>query len=123
MKPCVGNHLIQRGKSEHLAFRRGNQTTHILSAYTESPTVYACDYLKIRVTVPSALIAHPGKALNARHFIPRRAVIAGYLGLDEDRGVELIGNEKVRSLVVARDALGPFRSCERQYEHVQDALR
>ena len=108
----MGNDLVQGGQREHLAFSHGNQTAHILPTHTESPTVYAGDHLIVRLTVRAALIAHPGKALNARHFVPRRAVIAGYLGLNEDRGVELIGNEEVRCLVVARDALGPFRFSE-----------
>ncbi len=112
MKPCVGNHLIQRSKSEHLAFRHGNQTTHILSTNAEAPAVYACDHLKIRLNGPAALIAHSGKALNARYFVPRSAVIAGYLGLDEYRRVELIGDKEVRCLVVARDAFRTLRLAE-----------
>ena len=68
---------------KNFAFSHGDQTAHILSTHTETPTVYAGDHLKIRMTIPAAIIAHPSKALNARHFVTRRAIIAGYLGLDD----------------------------------------
>ena len=58
-----------------------------------------------------------------RRSLERIRVQSGYLGLDEDRGVELMGNEISQELGRSQGRARPVSSCERQYEHAPDALR
>jgi hypothetical protein len=50
--------------------------------------------------------------LHAGDLVPRRTVVLGYLGLDNDLRVELAGNDEIRRLIEAGDTLCPFRLTE-----------
>jgi len=44
--------------------------------------------------------------LNPRDFVPRRAIIFGDLGFDDDLRIELVRDDEIRSLVEAGHAFG-----------------
>ena len=89
-------HVLQ---SEDFASGRKKQLLHVFSAHTESSPSYASDHFELRLTCRLPLGTEGTEMLNARDLVTRRAVVLGKFGFDNDLRVELIGDDKVGSLV------------------------
>src|SRR6266542_3398967 len=102
----IPHEVIEPARREYLPMRGREQIAKVLSSYAEPPTVDARHDLKPRLTISDALIAHVGKPQDTSHLVTRSPVIAGDLCLDDHRRGHFVGNEEVRGLLEAMDALG-----------------
>ena len=77
------NHLRDGLQREHLAARGNQQLLHVLAAHPEAAAGDTRNNLEARsLSLSYALRTEGSKMLNARHLVPRRAVILSDLGLE-----------------------------------------
>jgi len=89
-----------------------NHLTHIFTADPEATTSQTSDDLISRFAFTEALLRHLAQANNSGCFVSRRAVILGQFGLNDDTGLELVGDDEIRCLIESRKPFGPFRFAE-----------
>ena len=97
--------LLHVLKSEDLASGSEQQLAHVFAPYAEATPGDARDHLKCRPVLRSVFGAEEVEVLNACDLVACRAVVLGEFDFDNDLRVELVGDNEVRCLVEAGNAL------------------
>jgi hypothetical protein len=112
-------HVLDR---EHLPTGREQELLHVLPADAETTAGDAGDDLELRLVRRLSEQAERAQMLDARDLVAGRAIVLGQFGLDDDLGIDLVGDDEVRGLIEARQPLGAFRLAEADALSAQDIL-
>ena len=101
----MSDEILDRREREYLTICRHQQAAHVIAADFEASSGNARD----DIVVQTVVVPKRPKSLDAGHFVSRRSIILGEFRLDDDRGVEFIGNNEIWRLVETCNAFRPFR--------------
>src|SRR5262249_33619475 len=82
------------------------QLSHHLSPLSEATAVDASHHLVPGASFGDVLVALSGEIHDPGDLVPRRPIVTGDLGLDDDGRADLVGNAEVRCLPKSPDSLG-----------------
>lgn len=99
---------MKRLRCENLASRVEDYLPHVFAAHAKAPTSQTRDDFVAALAVALAGVCHLAKSYDARSFVACRAVILGEFGLDDDAGLEFVGDNEVRCLIKTSDSFGSF---------------
>ena len=100
-------------------------TRKIFPSHAEAPPSDAGDDLELPLVGWLSFHAERAGVLDPGNLVPGRTVVFGELGLDDDLGIDLVGDDKVRRLIEAGEPLrapGLAIADARSNEHVLDGI-